>query len=128
VYADAAEAKLDAFLAAGVTYLVDLTEEGEHDLRPYAELLRTRAAQRGIQASHVSPWVEHGPPSAWTLSSASATELRVMGTPYNLCVSHRRASEQGATFLGLVDVPARLLAALLLRGVLASILLCPRRS
>ena len=49
-----AEAKLGAFLDAGITCFVDLTEEGEGPpLRPYAPLLQSIAAERGITATHL---------------------------------------------------------------------------
>ncbi len=49
---DATEArrKLDHFLAAGVTYFLDLTQPGE--LKPYAPLLQERAAVLGRTVVH----------------------------------------------------------------------------
>lgn len=48
-----AERKLEDLLDLGVTYFIDLTEEGESGLVPYAPLLRTLAAARGISVTHV---------------------------------------------------------------------------
>ncbi|WP_354699023.1 ADP-ribosylglycohydrolase [Paraconexibacter sp. AEG42_29] len=49
-----AEAKLDAFLAAGVTCFLDLTEAGEGPpLQPYDDLLAKIATERGTSARHV---------------------------------------------------------------------------
>ncbi len=50
-----ATAKLDEFLDAGITCFVDLTEEGEGrpPLYPYAQLLRNRAAIRGVDVRHI---------------------------------------------------------------------------
>jgi protein-tyrosine phosphatase len=42
--------KLRAILAAGVTQFVDLTES--HELEPYAELMQSEAAARGLTANH----------------------------------------------------------------------------
>lgn len=50
----AAVAKLEAFLEAGVTYFVDLTEEGEGPpLHPYAGLLGELAQSRSTHITHV---------------------------------------------------------------------------
>lgn len=50
---DEAAAKLTAFLAAGITRFIDLTEEGEGPpLRPYAPLLESIASERGLTATH----------------------------------------------------------------------------
>jgi hypothetical protein len=50
----AAQESLDAFLDAGVTCFIDLTEEGEGPpLHPYAPLLHRRAAERGVGVTHV---------------------------------------------------------------------------
>ena len=48
-----AEVKLEDFLDLGVTCFVDLTEEGEAGLRPYAALLRDLAARRGVAVTHL---------------------------------------------------------------------------
>lgn len=49
-----ATAKLDEFLDAGITCFLDLTEEGEGPpLHPYAQLLRDRAATRGVEVRHI---------------------------------------------------------------------------
>lgn len=45
-----AEVKLAAFLDAGITCFIDLTEEGE--LRPYAHLLPSLAGDRDITVAH----------------------------------------------------------------------------
>ncbi len=47
---DDAGARLDSLLDAGIDTFVDLTEA--HELRPYATLLRQRAAPRGLQVQH----------------------------------------------------------------------------
>jgi protein-tyrosine phosphatase len=47
-----ARQKLRRLLTAGVTYFLDLTEEGEHGLRPYAPLLLDEFATLGRSASH----------------------------------------------------------------------------
>jgi protein-tyrosine phosphatase len=47
-----AKAKLDSVLEADVTCFVDLTEEGEHDLKPYAPSL-TEQAEYGSKIEHV---------------------------------------------------------------------------
>lgn len=50
---DEAAAKLTAFLAAGITRFIDLTEEGEGPpLHPYAPLLQALAGERGVLATH----------------------------------------------------------------------------
>lgn len=48
-----ARAKLGQLLAAGVTCFVDLTEEGENDLLPYAHMLSELAAASRTQAEHI---------------------------------------------------------------------------
>jgi len=65
----AAQAKLDAFLDAGVTCFVDLTEEGEGPpLHPYAALLRTRAAKRGFRVTHLRmPIRDVDIPTSWQM-------------------------------------------------------------
>ena len=65
-YGVEAEGKLEDFLDLGVTCFIDLTEEGESNLEPYAALLRTLARRRGVQVTHLrmpirdvdvaSPW------------------------------------------------------------------------
>ncbi|MEJ7784252.1 MAG: ADP-ribosylglycohydrolase family protein [Solirubrobacteraceae bacterium] len=52
-YGVEAEAKLIDFLDLGVTCFIDLTEEGEGALEPYAELLRKLAGRRGVDVSHL---------------------------------------------------------------------------
>ena len=47
-----AAAKVAALLAAGVTMFVDLTQEGEHGLRPYFPLAQQLAAARGQAVTH----------------------------------------------------------------------------
>ncbi len=42
-----AEARVAALLAAGVEYVIDLTEPGEYNLRPYWPLLTAQAAATG---------------------------------------------------------------------------------
>jgi hypothetical protein len=49
---DQAREKLRAFLAAGVTFFLDLTEPQEHGLRPYARLLEYEAATMGVRVTH----------------------------------------------------------------------------
>jgi len=48
----AATAKLARFLDAGITYFLDLTEEGEYNLRPYAAQAALLAAERGRRITH----------------------------------------------------------------------------
>jgi ADP-ribosylglycohydrolase len=48
-----AKNKLEDFLDLGVTCFIDLTEEAENRLEPYAKLLRELAAQRGIKVTHL---------------------------------------------------------------------------
>ena len=48
----AAREKVRRFLDAGVTFFLDLTEEGEDDLRPYATLLLEEAAAMGRSVNH----------------------------------------------------------------------------
>ena len=50
--ADAARRRLTLFLDAGVRSFVDLTEEGEYGLEPYAGLLQEEAVRRGILVEH----------------------------------------------------------------------------
>ena len=45
-------AKLSALLDAGVTRFIDLTEEGEYSLRPYADVVQSLAAQRAVHVQH----------------------------------------------------------------------------
>lgn len=47
-----AAAKVAALLTAGVTVFVDLTQEGEHGLRPYFPLAQQLAAARGQPVVH----------------------------------------------------------------------------
>jgi protein-tyrosine phosphatase len=47
-----AEAKVDRLLTAGVTLFIDLTEAGEYNLRPYAELAQQVAARSNKSVSH----------------------------------------------------------------------------
>ena len=47
-----AEIKLARFVQFGVTTFVDLTEEGEHGLRPYAGDIRALAAASGRSVTH----------------------------------------------------------------------------
>lgn len=49
----AARAKLERFLDAGVTTFIDLTEEDEYGLRPYAAEVGRLAARRGITLTHL---------------------------------------------------------------------------
>jgi hypothetical protein len=44
--------KLRQLLGAGVTFFLDLTEEGEYDLKPYAPLLREEAVILGRAVEH----------------------------------------------------------------------------
>lgn len=48
-----AKSKLVDFLDLGVTCFIDLTEEGEGELEPYAELLRGLAARRRVAVTHL---------------------------------------------------------------------------
>jgi hypothetical protein len=48
---EAAQVKVNSLLDAGVTCFVDLTEEGEHSLKPYAPLLRDTGGK--MRAAHV---------------------------------------------------------------------------
>jgi hypothetical protein len=52
-YGVEAEGKLDDFLDLGVTCFIDLTEEGEGKLEPYAALLRKLAGRRGVEVTHL---------------------------------------------------------------------------
>lgn len=54
----AARAKLERFLDAGVTTFIDLTEEDEYGLRPYAPLVGKLAAARGMALTHLR-WPIH---------------------------------------------------------------------
>jgi len=54
----AAQRKLERFLDAGVTTFIDLTEEGEYDLRPYAATAGRLAAARGQTLTHLR-WPIH---------------------------------------------------------------------
>jgi len=47
-----AREKVRRFLDASVTFFLDLTEEGEYHLRPYAPLLREEAASIGHSVTH----------------------------------------------------------------------------
>ncbi len=47
----AAEARVAALLAAGVAHIVDLTEAGEYNLRPYWPLLTAQAAAAGREVT-----------------------------------------------------------------------------
>ena len=62
--AAAAEIKLGRFVQFGITTFVDLTEEGEHGLRPYASDIRALAAASGRSvAHHRRPIPDLGTPS-----------------------------------------------------------------
>lgn len=50
--ADPARRKLRRLLDAGITYFLDLTEAGEHDLHPYAALLQGEASALGRAVEH----------------------------------------------------------------------------
>lgn len=50
--ADVARRRLNLFLDAGVRSFVDLTEEGEYGLVPYAGLLQEEAERRGLLVEH----------------------------------------------------------------------------
>ncbi len=52
-YGVEATGKLNDFLDLGVTCFIDLTEEGEAKLEPYAAVLRRLADRRGIEVSHL---------------------------------------------------------------------------
>lgn len=52
-YGVEAETKLNDFLDLGVTCFIDLTEEGEGQLEPYAALLRKLAAHREADVTHL---------------------------------------------------------------------------
>jgi hypothetical protein len=57
--------KLRRLLEAGITLFLDLTEEGEHALRPYAHLLQKEAAALGRSATHFRlPIPDYGAPSS----------------------------------------------------------------
>lgn len=62
-----AATKLEAFLDAGVTCFIDLTEEGEGPpLRPYSGLLRQIAKKRGTDVTHVRlPIRDVDIPTSW---------------------------------------------------------------
>lgn len=45
-------AKLDRFLDSGISFFLDLTEEGEYNLRPYATAVQQRAASQGLSVTH----------------------------------------------------------------------------
>jgi len=45
--------KVQGLVDAGIRRVIDLTEEGEHGLRPYAPLLKDTAARRGVEVRHV---------------------------------------------------------------------------
>ncbi|MFN2132108.1 MAG: fused DSP-PTPase phosphatase/NAD kinase-like protein, partial [Anaerolineae bacterium] len=47
-----AKHRLHQLLGAGITYFLDLTEEGEHDLYPYAALLQGEASALGRTVEH----------------------------------------------------------------------------
>jgi protein-tyrosine phosphatase len=47
-----ARTKLRQLLEIGITYFLDLTEEGEHNLHPYAALLRGEASALGRAVEH----------------------------------------------------------------------------
>jgi protein-tyrosine phosphatase len=49
---EASRLKLRHLLAAGVAFFLDLTEAGEHGLKPYVALLRQEAAALGRQVEH----------------------------------------------------------------------------
>jgi ADP-ribosylglycohydrolase len=70
----AAQEKLDAFLDAGVTCFVDLTEEGEGPpLHPYSALLRRRAARRGVHVTHLRlPIRDVDVPTSWQMRAILA--------------------------------------------------------
>jgi len=51
-FQDEAEAKLDRYLDAGVTFFLDLTEAGEYQLREYATAVQAKATARGQQVTH----------------------------------------------------------------------------
>jgi len=45
--------KAQALVDAGVRHVIDLTEEGEYNLRTYAPLLKEAAVRRGVKVRHV---------------------------------------------------------------------------
>ncbi|MEW6364217.1 MAG: dual specificity protein phosphatase family protein [Acidobacteriota bacterium] len=51
-YEDLAVLKIGRFLDLGITCFVDLTEEGEYGLRPYAPALESEGASRGLGVRH----------------------------------------------------------------------------
>jgi len=64
-----AKAKLEAFLEAGVTTFIDLTEEEEGPpLHPYSALLRRVAAKRKLQVTHLRlPIRDVSVPTSWQM-------------------------------------------------------------
>jgi hypothetical protein len=70
-----ARSELDAFLDAGVTCFVDLTEEGEGPpLAPYAALVRERAAARDVPVTLVRlPIRDVDVPAGWQMRAILAT-------------------------------------------------------
>lgn len=61
---DEATRKLGRFLDAGVTTFLDLTEEGESELRPYAAAAESLATARGLALTHRRlPILDLGVPS-----------------------------------------------------------------
>lgn len=69
-----AGAKLEAFLDAGVTCFVDLTEEGEGPpLHPYAPLLQDLALRRGVRVTHLRiPIADVDVPISWQMRAILA--------------------------------------------------------
>jgi protein-tyrosine phosphatase len=49
---EAAREKIRSLLRAGVTFFLDLTEEGEYTLKPYLHLLKEVEAEEGRPAQH----------------------------------------------------------------------------
>ncbi len=73
-----AAAKLEAFLDAGVTCFVDLTEEGEGPpLHPYSQLLRQTAHERKTRVTHLRlPIRDVDIPTSWQMR-AILTAIRL---------------------------------------------------
>jgi hypothetical protein len=65
---EAARYKLGQFLAAGVNTFLDLTEVGEHGLKPYAHLLQEEAVKLGRNVEHRRmPIPDMGTPGVTTM-------------------------------------------------------------
>lgn len=84
---DEAESKLRDYLDAGITCFLDLTEEGESGLRPYAALLRQHADRRGVEVVHLRiPVSDLDVPPPWRMRVIQAAIREAAAAGHTLYV------------------------------------------